>query len=170
MSIDSTRPHVTCRVEYRVRARAEAEHLPMLTCLDQVPEALDWVTTALTRSRSTFPYLWRPRWLADLPGRERHLRLGNSSPYGGGVPPSRPGLHLEPMHARDRSAAELGALFSGGWPAFIEADKLAVAIALALSLGSHGTVASDSRPRRVPAAARACIVQVARSSGAVARW
>lgn len=29
------------------------------------------------------------------------------------------------MHARDRSAAELAALFSGGWPAFIEADELA---------------------------------------------
>lgn len=29
------------------------------------------------------------------------------------------------MHARDRSADELAALFSGGWPAFIEADEVA---------------------------------------------
>lgn len=41
------------------------------------------------------------------------------------MPPLRPGLHLEPMHARDRSDDELAALFSGGWPAFIEADELA---------------------------------------------
>lgn len=32
---------------------------------------------------------------------------------------------VEPLHARSRSEAELAALFSGGWPAFIEADALA---------------------------------------------
>ena len=35
------------------------------------------------------------------------------------------GLSVEPFHLRPRPAAELTALFAGGWPAFIEADDLA---------------------------------------------
>jgi len=40
---------------------------------------------------------------------------------------SSPGcdLRVEPFHLRSRSAAELTALFAGGWPAFIGADALA---------------------------------------------
>jgi hypothetical protein len=35
------------------------------------------------------------------------------------------GLSIEPFHLRSRPAAELTALFAGGWPAFIEADDIA---------------------------------------------
>lgn len=48
-----------------------------------------------------------------------------NTPYGGGMPPLSPGLRLEPMHFRERSTAELAAVFAGGWPPFIEADELA---------------------------------------------
>lgn len=41
------------------------------------------------------------------------------------MPRSGLGLRVEPMHVRDRPAAELAALFAGGWPAFIAADELA---------------------------------------------
>jgi GNAT superfamily N-acetyltransferase len=34
-------------------------------------------------------------------------------------------LQVEPFHLRERPAAELAALFAGGWPAFIGADEVA---------------------------------------------
>ena len=35
------------------------------------------------------------------------------------------GLRVEPMRARERSVAEMSALFGDGWPAFIDSDLLA---------------------------------------------
>ncbi len=36
-----------------------------------------------------------------------------------------PALRIEPLHARPRPADQLAALFAGGWPAFIAADRAA---------------------------------------------
>ena len=38
---------------------------------------------------------------------------------GTGVPPLRPGLRMEPMHLRERPAADSPPFSAGGWPAFI---------------------------------------------------
>ena len=74
-------------------------------------------TSTLTKSTAAAPAPW------DFRGARA---AGAADPaYRDGVPPLRPGLRMEPMHLRERPAAELAALFAGGWPAFIGADELA---------------------------------------------